>query len=122
MGNRLRKRLHIATLGLYANERVDHVVLKRGADRVVVIYTKENEEELADIRARYHHYGLPLDARKVEPWSYEEVLSEILEVVLDYPNHEVEFNISCGTRVMTTAAYMAALFTDSPVFFCHRGR
>jgi len=93
------------------------VVLKRGADRVVVIYTEENEKELVDIRARYRHYGLPLDARKVEPWSYEEVLSEILEVVLDYPNHEVEFNISCGTRVMTTAAYMAALFTDSPVLF-----
>lgn len=117
MKSELTKRLQIATLGLYANERIDHAVLKRGTDKIVVIYTEKNKDEVDDIRERYTGYGIPFDAKRVEPWNYDGVLSTLLEVVLAHPEYDVEFNISCGTRVMTSAAHMAALFTDTPVVF-----
>ena len=42
---------------------------------------------------------------------------QALSIVAENEAYEIEYNISCGTRVMTSAAYLAALFTDSPVYF-----
>ena len=49
----LKKRLHIATLGLYNNMLVEHVITKRGADKIAIIYTERNEEELRGIKERH---------------------------------------------------------------------
>ena len=114
---RLKKRLHIATLGLYHNMLVEHVITRRGADKIAIIYTERNEEDLEGIRKRHETKQVPVISRKVPPWDYHEVLSTILEVVTEHEDYDVEFNVSCGTRVMTAAAYLAALFADSPVFF-----
>ena len=110
-------KLHIATLGLYANERIDHVLMKRGADRVVLIYTERNEEEVREIRTRYKSKGIPVESELVDPWRYEEILAKIIEVIIRHPNHEIEFNISCGSRVMAAASHMAAVLTESTVYF-----
>jgi CRISPR locus-related DNA-binding protein len=113
----MRKRLHIATLGLFRNMLVEHVIAKLGADKIVIIYTDENEEDLERIARENEAKEIPVISRRVDPWNYREVLSRILEVVSEHEDYELEYNISCGTRVMTAAAHRAALFTDSPVFF-----
>ena len=113
----MRKRLHIATLGLYQNILVEYVITRRGADKVAIVYTKGNERNLDSIMERLEDNMIPVISRKVPPWDYHEVLSGILEIVSDHEDYDIEYNISCGTRVMTTAAYLAALFTDSPVYF-----
>ena len=56
-------------------------------------------------------------SKEVPPWDFIKVLSGILEVVNEHKDYDVEYSISCGTRVMTMAAFRAALYTDSPVFF-----
>ena len=113
----MRKRLHIATLGLYQNILVEYVIARRGADKIAIVYTEGNERDLAGIEGRLEDNMIPVVSRKVPPWDYHEVLSGILEIVSDHEDYDIEYNISCGTRVMTTAAYLAALFTDSPVYF-----
>lgn len=113
----LAKRLHIATLGLYRNQLVEHVITKRGADKIAIIYTEKNEEYLEGLVKRLESNKIPIITKKVPPWKYHEVLSAILEIVSKHEDHKIEYGISCGTRVMTTAAYLAALFTDSPVYF-----
>jgi CRISPR locus-related DNA-binding protein len=113
----LKKRLHIATLGLYHNKLVEHVITRRGADKIAIIYTEKNEEDLQGIVERHETNMVPVISRKVPPWDYHEVLCTILEVVSEHKDYDIEYNVSCGTRVMTAAAYRAALFTDSPVYF-----
>lgn len=113
----MKKRLHIATLGLYHNDLVEHVITRRGADKIAIIYTKTNEEDLQGIIERHQTTMVPVVATMVPPWDYHEVLSAILEIVVAHKDYDIEYNISCGTRVMTAAAYLAALFTDSPVYF-----
>jgi len=113
----LKMRLHIATLGLYHNMLVEHVITKRGADKIAIIYTERNKEDLEGIIERHETKMVPVISRKVPPWDYHEILSTILKVVSEHEDYDIEFNISCGTRVMTAAAYLAALFADAPVFF-----
>ncbi len=113
----LNKRLHVATLGIYQNILIEYVITRRGADKVAIVYTEGNEEDLEGIQERLGSKMVPVISRKVPPWDYHEVLSAILEIVSEHEDYSIEYNISCGTRVMTTAAYLAALFTDSPVYF-----
>jgi CRISPR locus-related DNA-binding protein len=110
-------KLHIATLGLHANERVDYVLMKCGGDKLALVYTEKNSDELKEITARMKRAGIPVIAKRVDPWGYHKILNGILEIVLEHSEYEIEFNISCGTRVMTSAAQMAALFIDSTVYF-----
>ena len=113
----LGKRLHVATLGLYQNIVIEYVITRRGADKVALVYTEGNEEDLDAIQTRLESRMIPVISRKVPPWNYHEILSVILEIVAEHEDYCVEYNVSCGTRIMTTAAYLAALFTDSSVFF-----
>ncbi len=113
----LMKRLHIATLGLYRNMLVEHVIARRGADKIAIVYTEKNEDDLEVMVKKLKSNKVPVITRKVLPWDYHDVLSTILEIVTNHEDYAIEYGISCGTRVMTTAAYLAALFTDSPVYF-----
>jgi predicted transcriptional regulator len=113
----MRKRLHIATLGLHQNILVEYVITRRGADKVAIIYTEDNKEYLKGLEKRLKEKQVPVVSRKVPPWNYHEVLSEILEIVAEHEQYDIEYNMSCGTRIMTSAGYLAALFTDSPVYF-----
>ncbi len=111
-------RLHIATLGLHANERVPHVVMNRGADKVVIIHSERNEEEAKDQVRDFVSSGMNASCVRVNPWNYEEVLATIIRVIVEHPEYdEVELNGSCGTRVMTAATYMAAVLVNAPVWF-----
>ncbi len=113
------KRLHVATLGLNRNDLVGYVIHKRPVDALVLVYTNENKEDMLKIRADNESSGIPVLPVKVEPWDYHNVLAGILGAVTrkEYEEYGLEFNPSCGTRVMTAAAYMASLMTDSPVYF-----
>ncbi len=109
-------RLHIATLGLYANERITHVVMKRGADRVIIFYTEKNKAQISDIREQFEGFRIPVESIFVKAWSYNDILVAMLDVVKRHEGWEIEFNGSCGTRSMTAATYAAAILTDSPVY------
>ncbi len=109
--------LHIATLGLFANERIHHLIARRRVDSVAFIYTEENKEEVETYRQKYESMSIPVFLREVDPWDFEGIMASILEVVAEVDTEEIEYNLSCGTRVMTSAALMAALVTESKVFF-----
>ncbi len=93
------------------------MLMKCGGDKVALVYTEKNSDELEEIMGRMKRGGIPVIAKRVDPWRYHKILNGILEIVLEHSEYEIEFNISCGTRVMTSAAQMAALFTDSTVYF-----
>lgn len=113
----MSKRLHIATVGIHANERIDYVVTKKGADKIALVYSEKNAEDAESIRIMFVERGLKAVSVKVEPWDYHCILARILEIAVDHLNYEIEYNVSCGTRVMTAAAHQAALLTDSKVYF-----
>lgn len=111
------KRLHIATLGLNRNDLVGYVIRKRPVDNVALVHTSENWDDMEKLKIENESSGIPVETVEVMPWDYSNVLARILEVVSRYETHRLEFNPSCGTRVMTAAAYMASLMTDAPVYF-----
>ncbi|MBD3408050.1 MAG: hypothetical protein GF411_18160 [Candidatus Lokiarchaeota archaeon] len=113
----MTEHLQIATLGIHANERVLHVALKMGVDHVALIFTEKNEQSMREIRAKLVEYKIPVEEIKVSPWTYDKVLADILEIVAKFPDYEISFNVSCGTRVMTSAAQTAALFIGSPAYY-----
>ena len=113
----MKRRLHIATLGLYRNDLVEHVIMRRGVEAIAFIYTDKNENDMKKMKAEKESKGIRVVDKKVDPWDFNDILAGILTIVTEFQkeNYEFEYNISCGTRVMTSAAYRASLFTDSPV-------
>ncbi len=114
-----KKIVQIATLGIYANERVRYVSLKRQADEIVLLYSPENKEQMEEIVRLYKQDRLPIEVVCVKAWKYESILAEILELIVkkQKKNHIFEFNISCGTTPMRVACHMAAVLTHSQVHF-----
>ncbi|NWF94515.1 MAG: MarR family transcriptional regulator [Candidatus Thorarchaeota archaeon] len=111
------KVLQIATLGLYANERVDQVVLMKGADKLVLLYTEANKDDVVSFKERHAKAKHPIDAELVDPWGYESILATVLDIILRHKEYTVQFNISCGTIAMRAACHMAAVLIEAPVYF-----
>jgi CRISPR locus-related DNA-binding protein len=113
----LATKLQIATLGLYENERVRHAALKRQIDKLVVVCTKENYDEVKQMEAEFKQHRLPFDSVEVEPLKFNPTLAKILDTVANHSEYDIEFNVSCGTRIMAGAAHMAAIFIEAPLIF-----
>ncbi len=108
--------VHIATIGVYANERVEYVITKRKADVIILVHTDINIDYVDNLQKKYESLGITVQCIQVDPWDYSDILGKILSKVVEFRDAEVEFNVSCGTRVMT-AAYMAAVMIGSPAYF-----
>ena len=116
----MKRKLHVATLGFYANEMVEYVLLKRGADKIVLVYTIENEIQFILLRKDLTARGMTVIPCIVNPWKFELTLACILEEVTKHSDSIFEFHASCGTRVMSAAVQVAALLTESPILFVER--
>ena len=114
-------RVHVATLGFYANEMVEYVLLKRAVDKVILVYTEENKNKFEMLRNELEGEGMPVIPCKVAAWRFELILATILEEITKHTDSVFEFHASCGTRVMAAAIQMAALLTESSIFFVERG-
>ena len=79
-----RLTLQIATLGLYANERIRYVTTRRPVDKIYLIYTEMNRPDVEAIVEQYRREGVPVSCTCVEPWSYAGILAEVLDVIHDH--------------------------------------
>ncbi len=111
------KILHIATLGIHANERVQYVLTATSAPKVLLIATSENEDDAKSLKQEYERVGIEIEYRVVRPWEYDEILATVLDYVVDYLDHELTFNISCGTIAMRAACHMAAALVGATVYY-----
>ncbi len=116
----MKQKIHIATLGLYSNEMIEYVLLRRGADKIILVYTEESEIQFFSIQQNLRKRGMDVLPCKVVPWQFDVTLAKILEEVTKHPESILEFHASCGTRVMTAALQVAALITESSVLFVER--
>ncbi len=109
--------LQIATVGIYANERINHVTTRRPVDKIHLICTEANMPDVQSIISHYETERIPVTYSCVQPWSYAETLAEVLDVVMQNPGCDIEFNISCGTTGMRAACHMAAVLIEAPVHY-----
>ncbi len=109
--------LQIATLGLFDNERVIYASTKRKVDKLVVISTEKNREEVEQMTRDFKKRRIPFDYVEVNPLKFKPVLAAVLDLVATHPDYDVEFNVSCGTRIMAGAAHMAATVIGAPLIF-----
>ncbi len=109
--------LQIATLGLFDNERVIYASTKRKVDKLVVISTEKNRDEVEQMMSDFTKRRIPFDYVEVDPIKFKPVLAAVLDVVATHPDYDVEFNVSCGTRIMAGAAHMAATVIGAPLIF-----
>jgi CRISPR locus-related DNA-binding protein len=107
--------LQIATLGLYDNERIVYAATKRRVDKLVVVSTEKNRDEVEKMRDEFEKSRIPFDTVEVDPRRFKPTLATILAVVTKHPEYEIEFNASCGTRIMASAIHMAASVIGAPL-------
>ncbi|MHA1137765.1 MAG: CRISPR-associated CARF protein Csa3 [Candidatus Thorarchaeota archaeon] len=109
--------LQIATLGLFDNERVIHASTKRKVDKLFVISTEKNREEVETMASDFKLRRIPFDHVEVDPLNFKLVLVAVLDIVAKHPDYDIEFNVSCGTRIMAGAAHMAATVIGATLIF-----
>ncbi|RLI55567.1 MAG: hypothetical protein DRO87_08870 [Candidatus Thorarchaeota archaeon] len=115
MKEQSRKTLQIATFGLYDNKRVVFAATKRSVDKIVVVSTEENRDEVLAKRAEFEAMHIPFENVEVEPTNFKNVLIAILEIIANHAEYDIECNASCGTRVMAGALQLAAYIVGAPI-------
>ncbi len=111
------EKVHIASLGFNEQGRILYVLRKIGGSKVVIIHSKETEQDAKAISAEIRSKA-PWDAKEVlvDAWDYYDVLHKTVNVCLEHYGKELCFNPSLGTRVMTTALFTVANFTSSNAY------
>jgi len=107
--------MFIATIGKYQHDRIEFALVQRSVQRIEIMHSAAPESREAAETIREKHKGLT-HIHEVDPWDYLGILSLALKTVNSNPGYIPEFHIGLGTRVMTMALAMAALFTESEMF------
>lgn len=111
-----KKRLMIATIGLYEQDRINFAMLERSIKKVVLLHSSHERSKQAAEQVRQMYGSDKVDMMEVDPWDYQGLLSLALKLPEDYNGFSPEYHVGLGTRVMTMALAMAALFTGYPIF------
>lgn len=111
----MTKRVQIATVGKYETGRLNFILIRKEWHRLVLLHTETTKEQARFIKQQVER-NIPVDLVPVEPWDYHDVLAKALDTAYTHREYELGFNPSLGTRVMTSALLMAAMFTNSPVY------
>ncbi|MGQ4911860.1 MAG: CRISPR-associated CARF protein Csa3 [Candidatus Thorarchaeota archaeon] len=107
--------LQIATLGLYDNKRVAFAATKRRVDKIVVVSTEKNRDEVDRMQTEFEKAHIPFEFVEVNPTDFENILVTILEVIVRHAEYDIECNASCGTRVMAGALQLVAYIVNAPI-------
>lgn len=110
-----QQRMFIATIGKYQHDRIEYALLGRSVHRIELMHSDAQESKDAAFKI-LDKYKSVVHLHEVDPWNYLEILSLALNIVNKNPKFAPEFHIGLGTRVMTMALAMAALFTESEMF------
>jgi CRISPR locus-related DNA-binding protein len=71
--------------------------------------------EFEQRQAEFNKRMIPFECVEVDPHRFKPVLAAVLDVVARHPTYEVEFNASCGTRIMAGALHLAASVIGAPI-------
>ena len=107
--------MFIATIGFYQQSRLEFALMERSVERIELIHSsaEKSKEGAMGIKNKYPHR---VNLHEADAWNYLELLNLALSIVNENPDYIPEFHIGLGTRVMTMALAMAAIFTDSKMF------
>jgi DNA-binding MarR family transcriptional regulator len=111
----MSEKVQIATVGKHETGRLEFVLYRTESDKLIILHTETTKKQAKNIKEKVEK-RLPVELVNVEPWDYHDVLGKALDVAYRNRNCDLRFNPSLGTRVMTSALIMAAMFTNSPVY------
>ncbi|NWF94528.1 MAG: hypothetical protein HXY34_00125 [Candidatus Thorarchaeota archaeon] len=112
----MRRIVHVAGLGFNEQGRIAYVIQNRGGQKLVLVHSKENLDDAIRVQEDLQKHGaFEVELICVDPWDYHDVLQKVIEVAIRHHKDDLRFNPSLGTRVMTSALFVAANFTGSPV-------
>ncbi|MBD3408474.1 MAG: hypothetical protein GF411_20290 [Candidatus Lokiarchaeota archaeon] len=107
----------IASLGLEQQKRIQYVMDKRKGDCLILLHSIENKEDAETIEQEFKDRGkFDIELIPVNPYDYHEILRKTLDAAYNYPNDNIAFNPSLGTRIMSAALFFAANFLESKVY------
>ncbi|MBS3793990.1 MAG: MarR family transcriptional regulator [Candidatus Thorarchaeota archaeon] len=109
------EKVQIATVGKHETGRLQFVLYRKESDKLIMLHTETTRTQAESIKEKVET-RLPVELVSVEPWDYHDVLGNALDAAYRNRACELRFNPSLGTRVMTSALIMAAMFTNSPVY------
>ncbi len=103
-------RLVIATIGLYAHDRISFAIARRPVQKMVILHSKDPRSHDAAKQLQSEYGKEMVDLIEVDPWDFEALLITALDLPNKYPDFTPEYHIGLGTRVMTMALAISALF------------
>jgi uncharacterized membrane protein len=111
--------VHVAVMGSQFGSAVEHLVIRRRVDEIILVYGQEYKGQAENLLSRFVSLYLSVVSVPVSPDDFTNVLSSILKA-LDHrriDDCEVEFSVSSGSSIMAIAASVAAAITQSSILF-----
>ncbi|NHJ15270.1 MAG: hypothetical protein EAX95_16435, partial [Candidatus Thorarchaeota archaeon] len=109
-------RLMVATIGLHEHSRIEFAIARRPASSIVMIHSSHEKSRNAAKRIEEKYGSTMVKCIERDPWDYEGLLITAMTVPESYPELIPEYHIGLGTRVMTMALALAAMFTGSEMY------
>jgi DNA-binding MarR family transcriptional regulator len=111
--------IHVAVMGSQFQSAVEHLVIRRKVDEIILVYGHENSDQAQSLLSRFVSLYMSVVPVPVSSDDFTNILSSILKALdqsrLD--DCEVEFSVSSGNSIMVVAASVAAAITQSSILF-----
>jgi DNA-binding MarR family transcriptional regulator len=111
--------IHVAVMGSQFQNAVEHLVIRRRVDEIILVYGQEYNDQAENLLSRFVSLCLSVSPVPVVSDDFTNVLSSILKA-LDHhrlDDYDVEFSVSSCNNIMAIAVSVAAAITQSSILF-----
>lgn len=111
------KTLYIATVGEH-NKPIEIGLVRHRVDKIVLLPSKDTMTYAKRLKTKIEkNYGITVEIVEVDPFDLFDVLQKTLKIIKNHEDYEPLINMSCGTRIMSIGAQLAADIEHGKVIY-----
>jgi len=112
-----KKTLYIATVGEH-NKPIEIGLARHRVDKIILLPSKDTTTYATNLKTKIQNeIGIPTEIIEVDPFDLFDVLKKTLEIIKNHKDYDPLINMSCGTRIMSIGAQLAADIEHGKVIY-----
>lgn len=117
-------KVHIAMIGGVWKRGIEHSIIRRAVDQIVLVYGSSVAAEAYDFLVHLQNVGVSVVSVTIDESSFSAVLSAVLSTLNSIPCDDcrVEFNVTCASKTMAMVATVAAAILQGTIVYSEEMR
>ena len=117
----MKSKTHIAMVGKNWDKKIEYTIIRRSVDRLILVFSDGRNDEVYEFLEHLRLMNIDAMPLVIKEGDFSAALASLLNVLNTrrFDGCQIEFNVTCASRLMTLVASVAAVILKGTVLYTY---